>query len=121
MKIAVCDYDSGSAAAIRDMVEHYCALYDLKITPVRCIYSPAELQACGEYFDILYMGFGGGAGFNAARELRDRDKDCRIIMVDHTQEYAIRGLRLHCTDFILRPVEFPHVVKSMKLATGGAL
>jgi hypothetical protein len=40
-------------------------------------------------------------------------------LIDDTPEYAIRGVRIHCTDFILRPVEFRHVVRSMRLATGG--
>ena len=46
-------------------------------------------------------------------------EDIEIILVDDTQEYAVRGMRLHCTDFILRPVEFRHIVRSMNLALRG--
>ena len=53
--------------------------------------------------------------------LRERDPDCKIILVDDTQEFAVRGMRLHCTDFILRPVEFRHIVRSMNLALRGRL
>ena len=54
-----------------------------------------------------------------ARQLRERDPACKIILVDDTQEFAIRSMRLHCTDFILRPVEFRHIVRSMNLALRG--
>ena len=53
------------------------------------------------------------------RRQRERDPACKIILVDDTQEFAIRGMRLHCTDFILRPVEFRHIVRSMNLALRG--
>ena len=53
------------------------------------------------------------------RQLRERDSNCKIILVDDTQEFAVQGMRLHCTDFILRPVEFRHIVRSMNLALRG--
>ena len=39
-----------------------------------------------------------------------------IILMDDTTQYAIQGLHLHFADFILRPVEFRHVARSMRLA-----
>lgn len=38
-------------------------------------------------------------------------------MIDDTQEFAVRCVRLHCTDFILRPVGFRQIVRSTQLAT----
>ena len=55
-------------------------------------------------------------GLLAARALRERDRACRIILIDDTTQYAIQGLHLHFADFILRPVEFRHVTRSMRLA-----
>ena len=80
--------------------------------------SPDGFAEEPESFDIVYMGFGGSSGFSQARQLRDRDRECRIILVDDTPEFAIRGMRLHCVDFILRPVQFRNVVRSMGLALG---
>ena len=50
------------------------------------------------------------------RQLQERDRACRIILMDDTTQYAIQGLHLHFADFILRPVEFRHVARSMRLA-----
>ncbi len=119
MRIAVCDYSATAAARIRYLIEQYCALYDLKPEEIRCFTSPEQFQLCTDHFTIVYMGFGGGVGFAAAWQLRQRDRICRIILVDDTQEYAVRGVRIHCADYIIRPVEFRHIVQSMRLAMGG--
>ena len=57
-------------------------------------------------------------GFLAARTLRQVDKRCAIVLIDDTPQYAVQGVRLHFTDFIVRPVEFRHIVRSMHLILG---
>ena len=81
--------------------------------------SAPGFSARGGRFDIVYLCTGGNAGFYQARQLRERDSQCKIILVDDTQAFAVGGMRLHCTDFILRPVEFRHIVRSMNLALRG--
>ena len=68
---------------------------------------------------MVFLGFGGPVGLRVAQQLRSRDHRCRIILVDDTMEYARHGMRLHCTNFVLRPVEFRHIVQSMHLVFGG--
>ena len=121
MRIAVCDNNAATAAQIGRWIEQYCALYELKLYAVKCFTDPTVFQQTGETFDIAFLGFGGGAGFMAAQQLRARDRRCRIILMDDTQEYAVRGMRIHCTNFLLRPVEFRHIVQSMQLASRGRI
>ena len=33
------------------------------------------------------------------------DSACRVILLDDTDRYAIRGLRIHLTDYLVRPLE----------------
>ena len=51
------------------------------------------------------MGYGDVKGFLCARRIREEDKACRVILLDDTERYAIRGLRIHLSDFLLRPLE----------------
>ena len=115
MNIAVCENSAVAAAQLRGWIEQYCKLYHVPAV-LKCFFSSADFFADGERFDIVYLCSGGSTGFYQARQLRERDPECKIILVDDTQEFAIKGMRLHCTDFILRPVEFRHVVRSMDLA-----
>ena len=117
MRIAVCENSPESAERLRDWIQQFCILYQVPAV-LECFSSPDGFAEEPEPFDIVYMGFGGSSGFSQARQLRDRDRECRIILVDDTPEFAIRGMRLHCVDFILRPVQFRNVVRSMGLALG---
>ena len=118
MNIAVCENSGAAAEQMRCWIQQYCRLYRVPAV-LECISSPTAFSASGSPFDIVYLCSGGSTGFYLARQLRERDPDCKIILVDDTQEYAVRGMRLHCTDFILRPVEFRHIVRSMNLALRG--
>lgn len=115
MNIAVCENSAAAAKQMRIWIEQYCKLYHVPAV-LECFFSSAAFAAHKQPFDIVYLCSGGNAGFYQARQLRERDSNCQIILVDDTQEFAVQGMRLHCTDFILRPVEFRHIVRSMNLA-----
>ncbi len=118
MRVAVCDNSAAGAEQLCGWIAQYCALYRLPLI-LESFTSPDLFLACGGAFDLAFLGFGGGAGFLAARALRDRDGRCKIILIDDTPDYAIRSVRIHCTAFLLRPVAFRDVVKSMRLVIGG--
>ncbi len=118
MRIAICETSAAAAQQMRDWVETYCRLYQVPAM-LECFSSSAAFSDHGGAYAIAFLCTGGSAGFYQARQLRERDPACKIILVDDTQEFAIRSMRLHCTDFILRPVEFRHIVRSMNLALRG--
>ena len=120
MRIAVCGGVEADARRMAHWIEEYCALYQAPAA-LRLFPTPESFSACEDRFDLAYLCYGGSTGFLQARLLRERDKNCRIVLVDDTREYALAGKRIHCTDFILRPVTFPHIVRSLRLAAvGGA-
>ena len=51
------------------------------------------------------IGYGDAKGFLCARRIREEDRDCRVILLDDTDAYAIRCLRIHLTDYLVRPLE----------------
>ena len=98
MKLAVCTAQAEEQARLCEWIEQYCRLRSLPAAVV-CISTPQELsrQAPGA-IQIAYIGFGSSAGFLAARALQERDRACRIILMDDTTQYAIQGLHLHFAD-----------------------
>ena len=120
MRIAVCENSVASAQRLCCWIEQYCRCYE-RTAQLECFASPEEFSASTRTFDVVYLGFGGNTGFLQARLLRERDRNCRIVLVDDTQEFAVRCVRLHCTDFILRPVEFRDIVRSMGLVLRGGM
>lgn len=67
--------------------------------------SPARLRevfAAGAFQGAI-VGYGSTEGFLCARWLRETDPECRVVLIDDTERFAIQGLRLHLTDFLVRP------------------
>ena len=117
MVIAVCENNAASAGQLAEWIRQYCRLYELP-AEVRCFLSAESFAPWMGHCEIAYIAFGGDTGFLQARLLRERDRDCRIILADDTTAYAVRGVRIHCTDFLCKPLEFRQVVRSMNLALG---
>ena len=51
------------------------------------------------------VGYGDVQGFLCARRVHEEDRACRVILLDDTDRYAIRGLRIHLADYLVRPLE----------------
>ena len=118
MRIAVCENNRATAQQLCEWIRQYCVLYQIPAA-FQCFFSPSEFSNRKERYHIVFMAFGGVTGFAQTRQLREVDRECSIILVDDTPDFAVRCVRLHCTDFILRPVKFRQVVRSMRLALGG--
>ena len=56
---------------------------------------------------------GGVAGFQEARRVRELDRECRIVVIDDTERYAIQCYRFHVADFLIRPVREAQIFRSM--------
>lgn len=117
MRVVIGTTQPEEGLRLREWIERYCEVCGLTAS-VFCVQTPAQLaQLAPGAAQIAFIGFGGGTGFRAARALVERDRACRIILIDDTAEFAIKGIHLHFADFILRPVEFRHIVRSLRLAT----
>ena len=74
-------------------------------------FRPAEANAA-------VIGFGSVEGFLCARRIREANPSCAIILIDDTDEYAIRSMRLHVADFLLRPVTAERYRKALDRIMG---
>ena len=66
-----------------------------------------------DFFRGVLIGAGDAAGFLEARRIRELDRDCRLVMIDDTDRYAIQCYRLHAVDFLIRPLNARQVFRSM--------
>lgn len=117
MRLAVCGCCAGETEQICGWISRYCQVCGCPVELCR-ICTPQQLRQDTRSFYAAFIGFGDSTGFLAARELRDRDRQCRIILIDDTNRYTIRGHRIHATYFIIRPLEARHIMHSMDLIMG---
>lgn len=111
----------GSAARSEQIalwIKQYCNSVNIS-ADVELFRNAGDTIGSGLTPGIVFICTGGAEGFLDARQIRDADKNCRIVFVDSTDEYVIKGIRLHFSDYIVCPVEFKHIVRAMRLCGVG--
>ena len=105
MQIAVCCPNAEEAERISRIIGERAALA-CKNAETAAFSSEEALWrafAPGRFFGAV-IGWGDAKGFLCARRVREEDRACRVILLDDTDRYAIRGLRIHLTDYLVRPL-----------------
>ena len=105
MRIAVCCPGAEEVHRICAAMEAWAARNrrNAEVVPFRSedafwhSFSPGGYQAA-------FVGWGDAQGFLCARRLREEDGACRVVLLDDTDRYAIRGFRIHLSDFLVRPL-----------------
>ena len=106
MQIAVCCPNTDEVRRICRIIEDQAAKAHKNAETVAFRSENALWRAFAPgRFDGAVVGYGDVQGFLCARRLREEDRNCRVILLDDTDRYAIRGLRIHLTDFVVRPLE----------------
>ncbi len=105
MQIAVCCSGAEEADRIGRIIEEQAARARKSAEAVTFRSEDAFWSAFepGRFAGVV-VGFGDVKGFLCARRVREEDRDCRVILLDDTDRYAIRGLRIHLTDYLVRPL-----------------
>ena len=106
MRVAVCCPESKEALWICSRIEQRAAENHWNAETVLFPSEEAVWQtfAPGQFRGAV-VGYGDVKGFLCARRMREADRRCRVILLDDTDRYAIRGLRIHLTDYLVRPLE----------------
>ena len=106
MQIAVCCPNAEEAAQIGRIIEEQAAKTKRGAEAVAYCSEDALWRefAPGRFYGAV-VGYGDVKGFLCARRVREEDPECRVILLDDTDRYAIRGLRIHLTDYMVRPLE----------------
>ena len=116
MRIAVCGVSPAETDQLCGLIEGYCGDRNLgaELWPVPSLDAFWESFASGGW-PCVVLGQEDTAGFLAARRLREQDRACRILLISDTDRYALQSIRLHVTDFILRPVTAPRMNRGLDL------
>lgn len=116
MQIAVCGISLAETEHLCGLIEGYCSDRGLgaEICPVSTMEEFWERFSPGGW-PCIVLGQEDTAGFLAARRLREKDRACRILLISDTDRFALQSIRLHVTDFILRPVSASRIARGLDL------
>lgn len=116
-RIGIVSNNSAEQEDIMRYITQYCDVYGVipeyaPFSDEETLFRSLTLRRC----DVVVVALDGADGFLLTRKLREADKNVRLIMVGDAQQYAVMGMRLHISDFIMRPVTFKSLVRAMQLA-----
>lgn len=107
MRIAVCDDDEPEISRVRKLIAEYQANHNINID---CRYFTnstdflCELRG-GEYdLVLLDVPMPGVSGIQVAQELRELDKNVRLIFVSASPEFAVESYNVGAYHYLLKPV-----------------
>ena len=122
MRIGVCDRSEIAVRQLVGWIAQYCKSCAIEPEIGGYVSCDEMLFAASMYrFDLFCVSFDGPEGFLAARRIRDKEKTAKIVLISDSADYALMGMRLHVTDYIVKPVAFEDIVRAMKRAgIGGA-
>ena len=116
MRMAVCRISRTETEQLRIWIEQYCQ--DRETGAELCVMGSMDDfwagHAPGAYPGVV-LGLEDVSGFLAARRLREQDRSCRILLICDTDRYALQCVRLHVTDFILRPLSRSRLERGLDL------
>ena len=119
--IGIYDENKNSGQELQCWVQQICQTYG---NPPRIVYYDrienlmTAIQK--KKFHVVLLSQDGPEGFLTIRRLREIDPKVRLIFFTDTSQYAVMGVRLHLTDYVIKPVEYKHVARAMKLAGIGS-
>ena len=106
MRVAVCCPEARESLRLCQIIEEQAAA---EHRSAEAVVFPTEDALWKSFapgrFRGAVVGYGDVKGFLCARRVREEDGGCRVILLDDTDRYAIRGLRIHLTDYLVRPLE----------------
>lgn len=108
MRIAICDDDEQELARLSELIAKY-QLNSGENIDCRSFQNSTDFlcgQKGGEYDLILLdASISGKSGVQAARELRERDRNVEIIFVSSSPEFAVESYSVGAYYYLLKPVE----------------
>ena len=116
MRIAICEQNRAQRDQLSSWIWQVSGLYGIE--PELATYGAArelldDLRL--RRFDIILLSADGPEGFLAVRQLRERDRQARIVFLTDTNRYMVVGVRLHLADYVVKPLEFQKISRSLKL------
>lgn len=101
MKVAVCDDERESCAALRSLIQR-----QRPDCEVACFYTGRQLLETREHFDILLLDIQmeGLSGIEVARALRVKEENTVLIFVTALKEYVFEAFDVSAFHYLLKPV-----------------
>ncbi|MBQ9809411.1 MAG: response regulator transcription factor [Ruminococcus sp.] len=111
IKVAVCDDQKYHCDYLKSLLNEYSV--DMSIYEFN---NGGDLLRSNEKFDIIFLDIDmpGTDGMSAAKELRDRDEDVRIVFTTSHDEFVFEAFTVKAFRFLKKPVVYAELVETLQ-------
>lgn len=116
IKIAVVEDDSAAAKLLVSYLDRFTREHDTAFEVSTYQDAVSFLDPYRPCFDVVFMDIElpHMNGMDAARRLRELDRQIVLVFVTNMAQYAVKGYEVDALDFIVKPVAYPDFVFKMK-------
>lgn len=114
LRIAIVEQDQATGTQICDLIQNYARTRGIGVTVEPFSRAEIFLATYRPNYEIVFLGTDDPAmnGIQAARRLREMDKDVVLVFVTELASYAIQGYEVDALDVLLKPLnEYAFSVK----------
>lgn len=112
-RIALCDDDERFLNRACALVRDWCTEASLHAETVTFLDGDSLVAAAAKKpFDLVFLDMimPLTSGMDAARELRARSRDTRIVFLTSSPEFALESYEVHAADYLLKPLDHARLV-----------
>ena len=117
LQIAVVDDALDDREWLTDKINDYCRIREIDHVVYQYTSGEAFVYALQEiWFDIVFMDIylDGISGVEAARALRAKDRDCRLVFMTISEDFMREGFSLNSAHYLIKPVKEEDFLQAME-------
>lgn len=120
IKIALCDDEITALGSLKEKVTRYILHKNLEYS-ISLYLSGDSLLASTDYFDIIFLDIrmNGINGMEAAKKLRQSDKESHLVFVTSLKEYVFDAFEVGAVNYLLKPIDEHKLMGTMDKIIGG--
>jgi DNA-binding LytR/AlgR family response regulator len=107
MRIAVCEDFSPEREAVCAYISQYCQQHSYQVQISAFDTGEVLLGAFSPgAFDLIFLDIylPGISGIEAARKIRESDKDCLLVFITTSEDFALEGFRVFASGYVVKPI-----------------
>ena len=116
VKIAIVEDDAKAAQLLASYLTRFSGEQGAAFEVAQYRDAVSFLEGYRSAFDVVFMDIElpHMNGMDAARRLRELDRQIVLVFVTNMAQYAVKGYEVDALDFIVKPVAYPDFVFKMK-------
>lgn len=123
LKIVICDDSPEELTHLESLIKEYQTIHGLSIELMAFPNGFLFLEGIQkkQHYDLCFLDIymPGLTGIDTARELRQRNKEMKIVFTTSSRDFAIEGYKVQAADYLLKPVEKKVLFHTMDVILSG--